>query len=199
MNWIFRQAKHRFWFTLRKLYMLWFEWSSGLVVKSWEGLLLVLTDVSTTWAEAIIRVMMTPSDDGFRSGCRNVSQHQQQSFSGLHYQPGRSLKPQHWLTWVQTFHCYKVIYVLHIICNKIRTLKFRTLNFRTLSHIFKANFGEQFRWLHTRSPESNKGKIKLLKKVIRALRGRYDLMRYNKPSLLLIFERIPQRFQKRLS
>ena len=25
------------------------------------------------------------SDDGFRSGCRNVSQHQQQSFSGLHY------------------------------------------------------------------------------------------------------------------
>ena len=35
------------------------------------------------------------SDDGFRSGCRNVSQHQQQSFSGLHYKPGRSLKPQH--------------------------------------------------------------------------------------------------------
>ena len=30
------------------------------------------------------------------SGCRNVSQHQQQqSFSGLHYKPGRSLKPQH--------------------------------------------------------------------------------------------------------
>ena len=24
----------------------------------------------------------------------NVSQHQQQSFSGLHYYPGRSLKPQ---------------------------------------------------------------------------------------------------------
>ena len=42
------------------------------------------------------------SDDGFRSGCRNVSQHQQQSFSGLHYKPGRSLKPQQslqvWLT-----------------------------------------------------------------------------------------------------
>ena len=35
------------------------------------------------------------SDDGFHSGCRNVSQHQQQSFSGLHYKPGRSLKPQH--------------------------------------------------------------------------------------------------------
>ena len=34
------------------------------------------------------------SDDGFRSGCRNVGQHQQQSFSGLHYKPGRSLKPQ---------------------------------------------------------------------------------------------------------
>ena len=33
------------------------------------------------------------SDDGFRSGCRNVSQHQQQSFSGLHYKPGRS--PNH--------------------------------------------------------------------------------------------------------
>ena len=26
------------------------------------------------------------SDDGFRSGCQNVSQHQQQSFSGLHLQ-----------------------------------------------------------------------------------------------------------------
>ena len=38
--------------------MLWFKWSSGFVVLSWEGLLLVLTDVSTTWAEAIIRVMM---------------------------------------------------------------------------------------------------------------------------------------------
>ena len=36
------------------------------------------------------------SDVGFRSGCRNVSQHQQQSFSGLHYKPGRSLKPQRW-------------------------------------------------------------------------------------------------------
>ena len=35
------------------------------------------------------------SDDGFRLGCRNVSQHQQQSFSGLHYKPGQSLKPQH--------------------------------------------------------------------------------------------------------
>ena len=46
------------------------------------------------------------SDHGFRSGCRNVSQHQQQSFSRLHYKPGRSLKPQYWLTWVQTFHCY---------------------------------------------------------------------------------------------
>ena len=23
-------------------------------------------------------------------------------------QPGQSLKPQHWLTWVQTFHCYKM-------------------------------------------------------------------------------------------
>ena len=28
------------------------------------------------------------SDDGFRSGCQNVSQHQQQSFSGLHYNLG---------------------------------------------------------------------------------------------------------------
>ena len=58
----------------------------------------MLTDVSTTWAEAIIRgwlpLMMASSDDGFRSGCRNVSQHQQQSFSGIHYKPGRSLKPQ---------------------------------------------------------------------------------------------------------
>ena len=53
---------------------------------------------------------MKPSHDGFRSGCRNVSQHQQQSFSGLYYKPGRSLKPQHWLTWVQTFHCYKNLF-----------------------------------------------------------------------------------------
>ena len=45
-------------------------------------------------------------DDGFRSGCRDVSQHQQQSFSGLHCKPGRSLKPQHWLAWIQTLHCY---------------------------------------------------------------------------------------------
>ena len=44
------------------------------------------------------------------SGCWNVSQHQQQSFPGLHYKPGRSLKPQHWLTWVQTFHCYNATY-----------------------------------------------------------------------------------------
>ena len=36
--------------------MLWFEWSSGFVVLSWEGLLLVLTDISTTWA--MIRAMM---------------------------------------------------------------------------------------------------------------------------------------------
>ena len=35
------------------------------------------------------------SGAGFRSGCRNVSQHQQQSFSGLNYKPGRSLRPQH--------------------------------------------------------------------------------------------------------
>ena len=34
------------------------------------------------------------SDDGLRSGCRNVSQHQQQSFSGPHYKPGWSLKAQ---------------------------------------------------------------------------------------------------------
>ena len=51
-------------------------------------------------------VLRRTVDDGFRSGCRNVSQHQQQSFSGLGYKPGRSLKPQHWRTWVQTFHCY---------------------------------------------------------------------------------------------
>ena len=53
-------------------------------------------------------------NDGFRSGCRNVSQHQQQSFSGLHYKPGRSLKPQHWLIWVQTFHCYNFIYIHNV-------------------------------------------------------------------------------------
>ena len=47
------------------------------------------------------------SDDGFRSGCRNVSQHQQQSFSGLHYKPWRSLKPQqiHYCGW---HVCFKV-------------------------------------------------------------------------------------------
>ena len=32
---------------------------------------------------------------GLNPGCRNVTQHQQQSFSRLHYKPGRSLKPQH--------------------------------------------------------------------------------------------------------
>ena len=41
----------------------------------------------------------------------NVNQHQQQSFSGLHYKPGRSLKSQHWLTWVQTFYCYTDIFL----------------------------------------------------------------------------------------
>ena len=41
------------------------------------------------------------SDEGFRSGCRNVSQHQQQSFSGLHNKPGRSLKPQHCLCYAR--------------------------------------------------------------------------------------------------
>ena len=43
------------------------------------------------WVNVVVWVI---ADDGFRSGCRNVSQHQQQSFSGLHYKPGRSLKPQ---------------------------------------------------------------------------------------------------------
>ena len=74
------------------------------------------------------------SDDGFRRGCRNLSQHQQQSFSGLHYKPGRSLKPQHWLNWVQTFHCYKVKYVLHITyilkCNTSPPLVICKLLFR---------------------------------------------------------------------
>ena len=41
------------------------------------------------------------ADDRFRSGCRIISQHQQQSFSGLHYKPGRSLKPQQtWYSWL---------------------------------------------------------------------------------------------------
>ena len=48
-----------------------------------------MTDVSTTWAEVIIRVKSSSNDD-FRSGCRNVSHcHRQQSFSGLP-SPGRS-------------------------------------------------------------------------------------------------------------
>ena len=46
------------------------------------------------------RLAIFYSDDG--SGCRNVSQHQQQSFSGLHYKPGRSLKPQQYPNSSQT-------------------------------------------------------------------------------------------------
>ena len=75
----------------------WFE--------SWKGLLL-MTDVSTTSAEAILRVMWKmasaqvvetsvaknstslDSENGFCTGYRNIS-HQQQSFSGLH-SPWRS-------------------------------------------------------------------------------------------------------------
>ena len=74
--------------------------SDHLIVKSWEGLLwVVVTDISTTLMEVIIRVKWTvvvqlftlfinyslDSDDDFRSGCRNLSHHYwKQSFSGLH-------------------------------------------------------------------------------------------------------------------
>ena len=53
------------------------------------------TVVGVDWHFANLSGRHHHSDDGFRSSCRNVSQHQQQSFSGLHYKPGRSLKPQH--------------------------------------------------------------------------------------------------------
>ena len=50
---------------------------------------MVVTDVSTTWAEVIIRVKPEPesldSDDEFPSDFQNISHHHwQQSFSGLH-------------------------------------------------------------------------------------------------------------------
>ena len=48
-------------------------------------------------------------NDGFRSGCRNVSQHQQQSFSGLHYKPERLLKPQQRID-------YSIYSVLYLSC-----------------------------------------------------------------------------------
>ena len=56
------------------------------------------------------------SDDGFRSGCRNVSQHQQQSFSGLHHKPERSLKPQH------NCYCQASSFLIHKkICYAVKT------------------------------------------------------------------------------
>ena len=62
------------------------------------------------------------SDDGFRSGCQSVSQHQQQSFSRLHYKPGRSLKP-HKLAYTRAVTCYsalrmigKLVYTRAITC-----------------------------------------------------------------------------------
>ena len=61
-------------------------------------------------------------DNGFRSGCRNVSQHQQQSFSGLHYKPGRSLKPQHSFVspiWLQCDTCKKWF---HADCLKLKRI-----------------------------------------------------------------------------
>jgi len=48
------------------------KWSAGRL-ESWEGLLLA-TDVSTTCAEAMLRV---DSDDGFSTGCRKVHNQQQ--------------------------------------------------------------------------------------------------------------------------
>ena len=55
----------------------------------------VIVRVCSVVLRTVVGVDRRFDDDGFRSGCRNVSQHQQQSFSGLHYKPGRSLKPQY--------------------------------------------------------------------------------------------------------
>ena len=91
-----------------------FHFANKLHVVVWVivrvcSVVLTRTVVGVDWRFDNLSGSHHHSDDGFRSGCRNVSQHQQQSLSGLHYKLERSLKPQHWLTWVQTFHCYKII------------------------------------------------------------------------------------------
>ena len=68
--------------------MLWF-W----VIVRVCSVVLRRTDAGVDWRFDNLSGSHHQSDD-FRSGCRNISQHQQQSFSGLHYKPGRSLKPQ---------------------------------------------------------------------------------------------------------
>ena len=60
---------------------------------------------------------MYHSDDGFCPGCRNVSQHQQQFFSGLHYKPRQSLKPQHMLMLLGDF-----VWQFTIVCAKLLQL-----------------------------------------------------------------------------
>ena len=44
------------------------------------------------------------SEDAFRSGCRNVSQCQQQQFFLELHQPGRSHSTDYWYSWVQTIY-----------------------------------------------------------------------------------------------
>ena len=61
----------------------------------WVCSVVLRTVVGVDWCFNNLSGSHHHSDDGFCSGCQNVSQHQQQSFSGLHYKPGRSLKPQH--------------------------------------------------------------------------------------------------------
>ena len=46
----------------------------------------MIVRVSSVVLRTVVGVDHHHSDDGYRSGCRNVSQHQQQS-SGLHYNP----------------------------------------------------------------------------------------------------------------
>ena len=86
-------------------------WSSGWG-KLWKELLLV-TDVSTTWAEVIFRVTLDSEDD-FRSGCRNVT-HQQHFFSELP-SPGRSHNTNY------KYSCSTAISTLEGIANKGRCL-----------------------------------------------------------------------------
>ena len=80
-------GKSVWWIVFIYLYIVYMPYSEGY-----------MSVPSCIWSVGVFtsdRLTIFYSDDGFRSGCRNVSQHQQQSFAGLHYKPGQSLKPQH--------------------------------------------------------------------------------------------------------
>ena len=93
----------------------WLKMSGWL--ESWEGLLLA-TDVSITCTEAIFRVkssMMT--EDGFHTGCQNVS-HQQQSLSRLQ-SPRWPLSIKVCYYWVHTIFLFLHKFSRKILCPSI--------------------------------------------------------------------------------